>query len=600
MVAAGSDGAGERTLSRDLNRWLRTLPTTTSQLPVAALPEDLRRELDIDARRALLLPLVIRDALLGLLLLTFDSRPPREQIASLEALASQVSLAVEGASLAEDLHRRRSETRFRSLVAHSSDLITVLDAHGTVTYQSPSVTRVLGYRVDEVEGTEFARLLAPSDQPRLMQILAGIGESYAGGGSETHVIECRLKDRGGTWLQFEVQYTDLLQDEHVRGIVLNGRDVSERKKFEDQLAHQAFHDPVTGLANRALFADRVQHSMLRSWQGGPEVGVMFIDLDDFKTVNDSLGHAAGDSVLCEVGRRLQSSVRPSDTVARFGGDEFAVLLDGVDGSTEAAAVAAGVLTTLQTSVEVDGRKVYPRASVGICLARGGDESSDAEELLRNADVAMYMAKRDNKGSYRLFEPEMHKRVVERLELQAELQRALELDQLVIHYQPVVRLDEQSDYGVEALLRWEHPTKGTIPPLNFIPLAEETGLIVAIGRWVLQEACREAVALQQRFPRTPPLNVSVNLSAKQLQSDTIVTDVSEALELERPRTLVARPRDHRDGDDGGHRAGGRPPGGPEGGRRAAGHGRFRHRLLVALLPQPVPDRHPEDGPLVPPG
>jgi diguanylate cyclase (GGDEF)-like protein/PAS domain S-box-containing protein len=529
VVAAASDGAPERAVSRDLDRWLRTLPASARELPVAALPGALRSDLKLDSKRALLLPLVIRDAPLGLLLLSFDSRLTREQISSLEALATQVSLAVEGASLAEDLHRRRSETRFRSLVAHSSDLITVLDAHGTVTYQSPSVTRVLGYRVDEVEGTEFARLLAPSDQPRLMQILSGVGESYAGGGSETHVIECRLKDREGTWLQFEVQYTDLLQDEHVRGIVLNGRDVSERKKFEDQLAHQAFHDPVTGLANRALFSDRVQHSMLRSRRGGPEVGVMFIDLDDFKTVNDSLGHAAGDDVLREVGRRLQTSVRPADTVARFGGDEFAVLLDGVDGSTEAAAVAAGVLTMLQASVDVSGTNVYPRASMGICLAGGGEGSSDAEELLRNADVAMYMAKRDNKGSYRLFEPEMHRRVVERLELQAELQRALELNQLEIHYQPVVRLDQQSDYGVEALLRWQHPERGTIPPLSFIPLAEETGLIVPIGRWVLQEACREAVALQKRFPRTPPLNVSVNLSAKQLQSDTIVSDVSEALE-----------------------------------------------------------------------
>jgi diguanylate cyclase (GGDEF)-like protein/PAS domain S-box-containing protein len=477
----------------------------------------------------LVLPLTVRDAMRGLLVLCSPVPVSRELVDSLDSLASQVSLAAEGASLAEDLHRRQSEARFRSLVAHSSDLITVLDAHGTVTYQSPSVERVLGYRVDQVEGRDFARLLAESDRPRLAQIVAGVGEAYVGGGSETHVIECSLRHRNGNWLQFEVQHTDLLQDEHVRGVVLNSRDVSERKAFEDQLAHQAFHDPVTSLANRALFADRVQHSIMRTIRGGPTIGVMFIDLDDFKTVNDSLGHAAGDTVLQEVARRLLGAVRPADTVARFGGDEFAVLLDGIKDSEEAADVAGRILRALELQYDVDGKQVYPRASVGICLADHELGSSDAEELLRNADVAMYMAKRDSKGSYRVFEPAMHERVVERLELQAELQRALELHQLAIHYQPVVRLDPRNDYGVEALLRWMHPTRGTIPPLQFIPLAEETGLIVPIGRWVLQEACRQGVRLHERFPRTPPLTISVNLSVKQLQSESIIDDVRDALE-----------------------------------------------------------------------
>ena len=240
-------------------------------------------------------------------------------------------------------------------------------------------------------------MLRASDRPRLAQILSGVGEAYVGGGSETHVIDCSLRHRDGTWLQFEVQHTDLLQDEHVRGIVLNGRDVSERKAFEDQLAHQAFHDPVTSLANRALFADRVQQAIMRSIRGGQSIGVMFIDLDDFKTVNDSLGHAAGDTVLQEVAQRLLDAVRPADTVARFGGDEFAVLLDGIADSAEAADVAGRILRALELQYGVDGKQVYPRASVGICLA--GDElgSSDAEELLRNADVAMYMAKRDTQG-----------------------------------------------------------------------------------------------------------------------------------------------------------------------------------------------------------
>jgi len=530
VVAASSGDDGDWPVSKTAYGWLRESAKATQQVPLARLPEEVRGQLRLrDGQAVLLLPLSVRDVTRGLLVLCSPVGIPRELVDSLESLASQVSLAVEGASLAEDLHRRQSEARFRSLVAHSSDLITVLDAHGTVTYQSPSVERVLGYRVDEVEGSDFAQLLRKSDRPRLAQIVAGVGEAYVGGGSETHVIECSLRHRDGTWLQFEVQHTDLLQDEHVRGVVLNSRDVSERKAFEDQLAHQAFHDPVTSLANRALFADRVQHSITRSIRGGPAIGVMFIDLDDFKTVNDSLGHAAGDTVLQEVARRLQGAVRPADTVARFGGDEFAVLLDGIKDSAEAADVAGRILSALELQYDVDGKQVYPRASVGFCLAGHELGSSDAEELLRNADVAMYMAKRDSKGSYRVFEPAMHERVVERLELQAELQRALELNQLAIHYQPVVRLDKRADYGVEALLRWMHPTRGTIAPLNFIPLAEETGLIVPIGRWVLEEACRQGVRLHERFPRTPPLTMSVNLSVKQLQSETLLDDVRHALE-----------------------------------------------------------------------
>ena len=530
VVAASSEWAGEWELSKTTNAWLREAARGTEQAALMRLPEEVRSELRLlEGGRVLLLSLAARDEGRGVLVLSSRRALPPELVDSLVSLASQVSLAVEGASLAEDLHRRQSEARFGSLVAHSSDLITVLDAQGTVTYQSPSVQPVLGYRVEEIEGRDFAHLLSLSDRPRLAQILSGVGEAYAGGGSETHVIECSLKHRDGTWLHFEVQYTDLLQDEHVRGIVLNGRDVSERKAFEEQLAHQAFHDPVTELANRALFADRVQHSIRRSSRGGPSIGVVFIDLDDFKTVNDSLGHAAGDTVLREVARRLQDTVRPADTVARFGGDEFAVLLDEVKDSAEAASLAGRILSALEAHYDIGGKLVYPRASLGICLAGNGYGPADAEELLRNADVAMYMAKRERKGSYRVFEPAMHERVVERLELQAELQRALELDQLELHYQPVVRLEKGAGYGVEALIRWVHPTRGVIQPPQFIPLAEETDLIIPIGRWVLEEACRQGVRLHERFLLTPPLTISVNLSAKQLQSETIVDDVRAALD-----------------------------------------------------------------------
>ncbi len=526
VVAASSQNC-DWPLNEATFDWLRTNAERV-RIPYLELPREARNELRFEGGRTVLLtPLSIRSEVRGLLVANSGAEISEEVANSFEALGLQVSLAVEGASLAADLHRRQSEARFRSLVAHSSDLITVLDANGVVTYQSPSIERVLGYDVDEIEGTQFDWLLSEADRPRLRRLIAGDGGGS--GGNEAHTLECALAHKNGTSLRFEVQHTDLLHDEHVRGIVLNSRDVSERKEFEDQLAHQAFHDPVTGLANRALFSDRVEHALMRSQRGFPDIAVVFIDLDDFKTVNDSLGHAAGDSVLQEVARRLQIAVRPTDTVARFGGDEFAVLLEGVNDSAQAADAAARILHALELAYEIDGKQVFPRASVGICLVDREDAVPEAAELLRNADVAMYMAKRDSKGSYRVFEPAMHERVVERLELRAELQQAIETAQLELHYQPVVRLEGHTIVGVEALLRWQHPTRGTIPPNQFIPLAEETGLIIEMGRWVLNEACREGAELQQRFERDEPLAISVNLSVRQLQSDSIVRDVRCALE-----------------------------------------------------------------------
>jgi diguanylate cyclase (GGDEF)-like protein/PAS domain S-box-containing protein len=485
--------------------------------------EDLR--LGQEHAHAHVLGLTLRGDTRYLLVVTGDAVTSRSVQAALGALATQVALALESAALAEEVHRRASEERFSSLVQHASDLITVLDADATVVYQSPSIERVLGYEPEEIVGTRFDHLLDRTEKSRLLHLLAD-GAAYAG--SETEVLECSLRHRDGTLRQFEVLHTNLLQDEAVRGIVLNARDVSERKAFEEQLAHQAFHDPVTNLANRALFAERVRHAVARSRREDAGLAVIFMDLDDFKTINDSLGHAAGDEVLMEVAKRLATSIRTSDTAARFGGDEFAILLEDIESAQEAADTAERILESLTAPLRLDQKELVVRSSLGISVVEG-DVAADSDELIRNADAAMYIAKRDGKGGYRLFEPAMHEGVLARLELRADLQRAIAGDQLELYYQPVVRLDDGTVSGVEALLRWRHPERGIVAPDDFVPLAEEMGLIVPIGRWVLREGCRQAKVIQTQLPMDPPLSMAINLSVKQLQHSDIVADVRDALE-----------------------------------------------------------------------
>ncbi|MEA2269323.1 MAG: hypothetical protein QOC64_1933 [Solirubrobacteraceae bacterium] len=527
-AAAGPAGHGEA------EGWGLRPATAGALLGAAADPRDAPLVLD-DQRRTdlrlsagreqvVVLGLSLRDEIRGLLVVASDEATGRTGRSALRALATQVALALESAALTEEAQRRTSEARFGSLIRHSTDLITVLDADARIVYQSPSIERVLGFTPDEVVGTRFDRLLEPGHQSRLLHLLA----DTASGAGATEVLECALRHRDGETLEFEVQHTNLLHDEHVQGIVLNSRDVSERKAFEQQLAHQAFHDPVTGLANRALFGERVRHAVARARRDHIGLAVVFIDLDDFKTINDSLGHAAGDRVLCEVAMRLASSVRASDTAARFGGDEFAVLLEGVESPQEAADTAERMMEALAQPLCVEQKELVIRSSMGISVVEG-ESAGDAEELIRNADAAMYIAKRDGKGGHRLFEPAMHEGVLGRLELRADLQRAITSDQLELHYQPVVRLGDGSVSGVEALLRWRHPERGLVGPDEFIPFAEDTGLIVPIGRWVLREGCRQAVALQVTLPSDPPLSMSINLSVKQLQHSDIVADVRDALE-----------------------------------------------------------------------
>jgi diguanylate cyclase (GGDEF)-like protein len=289
------------------------------------------------------------------------------------------------------------------------------------------------------------------------------------------------------------------------------------------MLHQALHDALTGLPNRALFTDRIQHALTQGRRRGTSCGVIFLDLDRFKTVNDSLGHAAGDELLVTVARRIDESLRSADTAARLGGDEFAVLLEDLAGPEEAVLVAERVADALRTPVVVQGREVFVSASVGIAVGRVG-----ASELLRQADVAMYRAKAEGKGRVCVFEESMQAEVLERLELEGELLRAIERDEIAVHYQPVIALDGQTLAGFEALARWTHPTRGLVPPPHFIPLAEDNGSIVALGRQILRTACRQAARWLAEFPSAQPRIMSVNLSGRQLEDPNIVADVAAAL------------------------------------------------------------------------
>jgi diguanylate cyclase (GGDEF)-like protein len=337
-----------------------------------------------------------------------------------------------------------------------------------------------------------------------------------------------VADRFGDVSAFGQDDVKLLETlaNHVSVALENGRlgdSLSQLTRLKEELRHQAFHDHLTGLPNRTLFTERVAYALERQDRAKQSLAVLFLDLDDFKTINDSLGHPAGDQVLVTVAERLRRCIRPSDTVSRLGGDEFGILLDDMTGPSDALVAAERIIQALNAPAYLDGREVSIRASVGITLDTHGEK---AETLLRNADVAMYMAKRRGKGRYQVFESSMHAEMVDRLEMTAHLARAIEQHEFTLEYQPIVNLETRSVEGVEALVRWRHPNRGLLAPSEFIPLAEDTGLIVPLGIAVLREACLRAAGWQ--VPGHPPLAVSVNLSPKQLADPNLVTEVDLAL------------------------------------------------------------------------
>jgi diguanylate cyclase (GGDEF)-like protein/PAS domain S-box-containing protein len=446
---------------------------------------------------------------------------------SLRLIGIEMGLALKGVESTEERHRQQNERRFRSLVQKSTELVTLIDGDGRILYQSPCVVQMLGRQPERMIGQELSGLVHFDDLAIFENQFAKIRRSEP---QDTIELECRMAHIDGSWREVDSYMTNLLDDPDVGAILLNSRDVTDRRSLEQQLHHQAFHDSLTGLANRTLFIDRLDRALIRSQRQTASVAVMFLDIDDFKSINDSLGHEAGDRVLAAVGQRLALEIRLGDTLARIGGDEFAIVVDLGAATESADAIALRMLRSFGDGLQIGNESVSIQLSIGVAL--NGPLAESPEVLVRNADLAMYTAKRNGKDRFETFEQAMYNDAAHRYDLVTDLRQALANEELEVYYQPIIALHDSHVVGAEALVRWNRQGFGMIPAIEFIEIAESTQLIIPLGEWVLNQACVQAQQWRDRGVVDESFFISVNLSPRQLGEQNIVESVFQALRSSR--------------------------------------------------------------------
>jgi diguanylate cyclase (GGDEF)-like protein/PAS domain S-box-containing protein len=418
---------------------------------------------------------------------------------------------------------RENEVRYRTVVEGVREVIFRIDAGGRWELLNRAWEELTQHTVAETVGRPVLDFIHPDDRQHHADLVLPV----AAGSVDEYRRELRLSGPDETPIWVEVHARPIHDDVGAYlGMWGTLTDITERRALQERLVAQAFHDDLTGLANRALFKDRLEHALARRARRSGLVGLLFLDIDRFKTINDSLGHTAGDHLLTAVAHRLRALLRDEDTVARLGGDEFAIVVEEVGSPKEALALAERIQGAFEAPFEHEDRPITITASIGVVVASGVDRSAD--DLLRDADVAMYRAKVRGRGSYALFERSMQAEVAARMELESDLREAIEREEISLVYQPIVSLANQRVIGVEALARWDHPVRGSVPPSVFIPSAEESGLIVTLGRWVLGRACRELAGLRALGGPGTDLRLSVNVSPRQLREHDFVEDVLGAL------------------------------------------------------------------------